>query len=237
MADRLMDKHPAVGKLGLLPARRDSRTLKLSRCLLADKVAQLPKVPPLQVFKAVPEYPMYDNDQYGDCGPAAAAHMIQGWTYATGRDVTPPVDAVLAFYSAISGFDPATGANDNGVVLLDLLRVWANQGLAGDKVLAFVEVDVDDQDVYDWAACAFGGLLLGYQLPTACQDGRHWTFNPTNDAADPPESLVPGSWGGHAVCECENPGPGGGDENRAVVTWGAVMPKSVAFDRAYRNEA
>src|ERR1700690_4287507 len=57
---------------------------------------------------------MLGNDRVGDCEIARIAHMLMLFTAHTGSMVIPTLDEVIAVYSAITGYDPATGANDNG---------------------------------------------------------------------------------------------------------------------------
>ena len=58
---------------------------------------------------------MMDNDQIGDCTCAAAGHLIMEWTAnAQSKMVTPTDKQIVAAYSAITGYNPTTGANDNG---------------------------------------------------------------------------------------------------------------------------
>jgi hypothetical protein len=70
----------------------DARTLRFSRYL----TPALPPAPPSVDYGAkVSTWPMYYNDQYGDCTCAAAAHLIQNWTASAGNEVTPPDTTVL----------------------------------------------------------------------------------------------------------------------------------------------
>jgi len=70
-------------KLGRLPVRTDARTLALPRYV--DRAKLPPPPPDLDLAAAVMEWPMYANDRIGDCTTAAAAHMIEAWTYGRGR--------------------------------------------------------------------------------------------------------------------------------------------------------
>ena len=63
-------------KLGKLPYREDSRTLFIANYL----TPQLPPPPPaLDLTRKVKAWPMYNNDQIGDCTCAAAGHMVELW--------------------------------------------------------------------------------------------------------------------------------------------------------------
>jgi hypothetical protein len=85
--------HPDRVKLGKAPAREDPRTLKLAHYLLEEALPP----PPQRTLrrKKVSDWPMYGNDQYGDCVFAGAGHEIQLWTAMGGKMVEVPTDAIL----------------------------------------------------------------------------------------------------------------------------------------------
>ena len=101
-------------KLGKLSPRHDPRTLHLANYLHPDV---LPKIPVQKDWSGkVPSWPMMANNAIGDCTTAAAGHMIMEWTANAGTEIVPSDTDIIAAYSAISGYDPQTGANDNGAV-------------------------------------------------------------------------------------------------------------------------
>lgn len=230
---------PALGKLA---KREDPLTLKASKYIdEGAALAALEKLAPLDVRGKV-SVPMYKNDDWGICGPAGLAHAINAWrawqAIKAGKPVPKPLTQaqVTAFYVAVTTemgkpFNPKTGANDTGVVLLDMLKVAASEGIGGHVIGAYVDVDIDPSSpLYDWASCAFGGLILGYRLPTIVQDMRPWTFTPP---AKPTGIYLPGGWGGHCVYESANDQKG----NREVETWGGEKAVSKPYDDTYRDEA
>src|SRR3954470_7477044 len=84
----------------------------------------------------VDNWPMYLNDRIGDCTCAGAGHIIQSAsTYGQGQTITISDDDVLRAYIANSGYDPRTGANDNGAVMQDVLNYWRKEGIGGHKIL------------------------------------------------------------------------------------------------------
>jgi hypothetical protein len=235
----------AVPLLGKLPKLEDPRTLKLSKYVDREKaLAALPTLKPLDLVGAALEVPMYGNDQWGDCGPAAVAHALNAWVAyiarLNGQSVPQPLpqQAVTDFYVAVTTamgapFDPATGANDTGVVVLTMLKVLQSVGIAGYKIGAFVEVDITPGDpLYDWASAAFGGLILGYGLPLAAQAQPNWAFPVPAELTG---AYAVASWGGHCVFEsANNPAAQPG---RKVESWGQELDVSDPFDNAYRDEA
>ena len=127
-------------------------------------------------FKA---WPMDGNDVIGDCTVAAIAHMVMLWTATTGVMVKPTRDQVVAVYSAITGYDPVTGANDNGAAITDVLEYWRTKGIAGHKIDGWAQVDQTNLQEIKQAIYLFGGVNPGLQLPQSAMDqsknGQPWT--------------------------------------------------------------
>ena len=173
----------------------------------------------------VPSYPMYLNDRIGDCTCAAAGHMEQAWTAAASSEVTVPDSAVLKLYELASGYDPATGANDDGAVMQDVLGLWRKSGLGGHKILGFAQIDHLDHAQVKAAIAAFGTVYVGVNFPQSAMDqfdaGREWTVV----ASSPIE-------GGHAG------NVGAYDSGTyTCVTWGEQQKLSSQWWAAYVEEA
>src|SRR5205814_2270011 len=127
-------------------------TVKLGRVMpavprLVPKLAaflrgQLPDPPPVvDFYSGVPSWPMYANDRLGDCVVATIAHMEGLWT-ALG---SPPEklytdEEVIAFYSAVGGYDPHRPNTDRGLVIADALAYSCRVGIGAgrDKAAGFV---------------------------------------------------------------------------------------------------
>ena len=112
---------PLKLKLGKSVARHDPRAL-----LLASYVTTALPVPPasFDLTSKVKTWGMMDNDQIGDCTCAAAGHLIMEWTAnAKKKMVTPTDKQIVAAYSAITGYNPVTGAN-----------YWRQTGIAKHKI-------------------------------------------------------------------------------------------------------
>lgn len=207
---------------GRLPARRDRRTLKLSAY-----TSGLPK-PPAAVdwLSQVTDWPVYLNQEIGDCTVAAAGHMIEAWTrYGSGTEISVTDQDILAAYENISGYDPSTGANDNGAVELDVLNYWRQHGVGGHKIRAFAKINHRNLTEVRQAINLFGGIYIGIQVPQSAED---------QFAAGQPWTPVCGSpiLGGHAV-------PVGAYDTRTFtcVTWGRTQPMSNRWWRRYVEEA
>src|SRR5947209_19729012 len=182
-------------KLGKQRPRHDPRTLQLADYL--DSTV-LPPPPPERDWGgkiAADAWGMMKNDSIGDCTCAAAGHLVQDCTANVGSEVTPSDDDILAAYEAVSGYDPATGANDNGAVELDVLNHWRKNGIANRKIEAYAALEPGNLDHVRDSINLFGGCYIGLALPVSAQKQATWTV-PAGGATGP---GAPGSWGGHAV--------------------------------------
>lgn len=217
-------------RLGKLFKVEDPRTLQLAAYLDA---AVLPKVASGYDWTSlVKTWPMYLNDSIGDCTVAEMGHQTQLWSAAGGAPVLATDAQVMSTYEVLSGYDPTTGANDNGAAILDVLKLWTKVGFAGNKVGAFVEVNPDDLHEMAVANYLFGGIDIGLQMPVAAQamNGR-WTNPPADFATDP--NWQPGGWGGHCVLVLATDAKG----NMKCVSWGQVFVIEAGFRDAYMDEA
>lgn len=176
-------------------------------------------------YSKVTSYPMLLNDQLGDCTAAGFWHLVQGWTAFAQRPFTPTDQNALDLYEPTSGYNPKTGANDNGAVEQDVLAYLAQYGVDGHKVAAFAQVDHTSQDEMLKALDVFGGLYVGI----ACPDSMQQQF-----AAGEVIDYVPGAQieGGHCIVIV-----GWDGENWIAVTWGALVKVTPAFWQHYGDEA
>lgn len=218
-------------RLGRLPARQDPRTLRFAS--FARGMAAPPAT--CNWTTHTPTWPVMLNDRIGDCTVAAAGHLVQEWTAnALGTAGTVVSDAdILAAYSAVSGYDPATGRGDNGAVMLDVLRYWSKSGIGGHKIHAYASVEPTNHVNVKQVAWAFGGSYIGLDLPVACQSltdaGKPWDIPAGTRLTG---QWAPGSWGGHAV-----PIVAYDATWLTVVTWGKLWSMSWRFFDAFCSEA
>jgi len=221
---------PRKLKLGKQAARHDPRTLLFA----SYTTAALPAAPATYDLTArVQNWGMMDNDQIGDCTCAAAGHMIMEWTAGAKKKMFTPSDKqIVAAYSAITGYNPTTGANDNGAVEIDVLNYWRQSGIAGHKIGAYVALEPSNHTNVMDSVYIFEGCYIGVQLPISAQDQvknhQAWSVPPGGPTGD----GKPGSWGGHAV-------PVIAYDSRGVtcVTWGALQVMTWTFWEAYCEEA
>jgi len=222
---------PLKLKLGKHAARHDPRTLLLA----SYTTAALPAPPPALNLapKVTGPWGMMDNDQLGDCTCAAAGHMIMEWTASSQSKMFTPSDKqIVGAYSAITGYNPSTGANDNGAQELDVLNYWRQQGIAGHKIQAFMALEPANHTHVMDAVWIFGGCYIGVALPKSAQaqtsNKQVWSVPPQGTGGD----GAPGSWGGHAV-----PVVAYDSRSLTVVTWGGLQAMTWGFWEAYCDEA
>jgi hypothetical protein len=213
-------------KLGKHAPRKDPRTLQMASYV---NVRTLPPPPPHADWsQRVPQWPMMANDRIGDCTCAAAGHLIEEWTANASRERTIPDAAVIAAYSAISGYDPVTGNNDKGAAEVDVLNYWRKHGIGGHKIQAYVALAPNNHHHVRESVYLFGGCYIGLALPLAAQRQIVWSV----PADGPTGQGAPGSWGGHAV-----PVVAYDERGLVCVTWGALKRLTWGFWATYCDEA
>jgi hypothetical protein len=216
---------PKKLKLGKSVARHDPRTL-----LFASYLTSTLPAPPatLDIATKVTAWGMI-----GDCTCAAAGHLIMEWTANAGKKIVTPTDKeIIAAYSAITGYNPVTGANDNGANEIDVLNYWRQTGIAKDKIGAYVALEPSNHTHIMDSVYIFEGCYIGLQLPKSAQaqtqNNQPWSVPPGGPTGD----GAPGSWGGHAV-----PVVAYDQRGVTVVTWGALQVMTWSFWEAYCDEA
>ena len=211
-------------KMGKLVPKFHPKTL-----LFKNYVSDTLPAPAEKVFREykVPDEAklMYGNDQIGDCTCAGAANLIILTTCHTGDVVIPDVEDVIALYTAVSGYDPTTGANDNGAAMTDVLNYLHTTGLSGHKILAWAQIDHTNLEHRKLAVDLFGATYVGVQLPfhasAQFNRGDSWEVVPYDSIE-----------GGHAIIH-----PGYGSLGDDYVTWAKWDQKaSSAWSKAYIDE-
>jgi hypothetical protein len=184
-------------------------------------------------FAKVDDWGLYDNDQFGDCGPTSVANSRKLTTrYLATTEESPSQDDVFDLYrrSGNPNFDPTLPQGDprqqdDGVDMQTMLEAVAAGGIGGVKALGFALVDHTNLDELRAAIAIFGFLLFGVDLKVAQQaqtDKHLWDYKRSAE------------WGGHAIVAgryAENP------DRTAVVTWAEVVDLTDAFERHQLQEA
>lgn len=216
-------------KLGKLPVKNDKRTFKLAKYI---KKLDSPPLAVNYLMTRLKPWPMYANDRIGCCTATSACHSIINWTDDVGKAFEPHVDDVIQAYSAVSGYDPQTGVNDNGAIMLDVLNYWRKTGIAQHPIYAFVKIDTKNKNEVKQAINLFGSIYVGLSLPISAekQIGKIWTV-PNLMSRMFGNGRI-GSWGGHAVAI------GAYSKNYLTcVTWGELQYMTWGFFNYYADEA
>jgi hypothetical protein len=213
-------------KLGKHDAVYDDRNLKLVNYLIKTELPPLPST--YDWFQRISRFGPLGNLVAGDCVVAGAMHMVQTWTANQGHEIIMTQEQALALYSQLTGYDPKTGANDNGLNIAAFLKFWRQTGVVGHKIGAYVMVNPHDHRQLAYANYLFGGVYCGLALPLTARNQQVW------DVTDPSlaEEAAPGSWGGH----CVNLGihdPLG----YVFSTWGEEQYATGPFVNSYCDEA
>jgi hypothetical protein len=197
--------------------------LKLS-AVLRERLAIPPAAMDWQDDRIV--WPMYGNDQVGDCTCAGVGHLVNQLTYyGSGSEVQPTDSSVLGMYSAITGYDPTKPASDTGAYCQDVLAYWRKTGLEGHKITAYASLDVSNLTEIKQAIALFGTVYVGLSFPDSAM---------TQFDNDQPWDVVRGAKveGGHCVIVGAY-----GSGKLGLVTWGAETTMTEAFWKKYVDEA
>lgn len=191
--------------------------------LLAAYFERLPTAPAqVDYAAAVTDWPVYLNDQIGDCTAAGAGHLEEVWSAEVDgapHEVTD--DDVVRFYE-LQGYRPGEPDTDRGADMLSVLNAWRKEGIGGRKILAFAEVDAQNLDEVRAAAWLFSGLYVGCVITQASVDqfqaGKPW------DAVDDEGQVL----GGHCIVlvSYDSAGP-------TFVSWGRLQRATWAWWSAH----
>jgi hypothetical protein len=210
-------------KLGL---RRPPEAVVAELLANAARVAAPLPIPPgtTEVHWAahVPSWDPLGNRKVGDCAEAAVGHWEQTVTWNVGRYWAPTEAQTIQFYGDITGYDPQTGAHDDGTFFADLLNRMKSQGWNGHKWDAVsVMLNWFNPRALLGAIYNFGGALLALSLP---DDYAAQFFRPQPmDVSGPPNPN-----NGHLVNL--------GGKSKGLVhcnTWGSQKALTDAFMQRY----
>lgn len=210
-------------KLGKLAPKHSPKTLSFAKYVSED-------TPPPPVEKVYYEYlvetwPMYGNNELGDCVFACAGHMLQNWSAHGGKEIRATNEDILAVYEAVGGYKPGDPSTDNGAVITEFLTWWQKHPIAGKTISGWASVNPKDLDQVKQAIYVFGGIDIGIQVPQSAMDqfqaGENW------EVSDDPTII-----GGHSICVF-----GYGAQGCACITWGKIQYMSWEFFQTYCDEA
>lgn len=182
----------------------------------------------------VTSWPMYKNDSLGDCTVAGIAHVIGAMAVYGGHPLPLFADAeIVRVYSAVAGYNPQTGAGDNGAnmqTVLDYIKANGITDTAGKvhKVVAYAALrNPADTTQLAEVLNTFGAAYVGINCPQSAQSqfGKLWTYR----RFSPIE-------GGHAI-GFHRREPLSASGPIVYSTWGALQPATTGFHKRYTEEA
>jgi hypothetical protein len=128
-------------------------------------------------------FPVYGNDQYGDCMYAAACHGDNTFTGNIGSESSFDLNTIVQDYLQLSG-------GDNGLNEGQIVGAW-KQGLANNTAASIIdalELDPNDAPSMQAAIYFFGGILFMLDVPDAWYNsfttGAIWDAPATGDASN-----------------------------------------------------
>jgi hypothetical protein len=170
------------------------------------------------------------NDRMGDCVVVGEANYSILASTMVGQSSDFTEEDCISRYSRLGGYDPATGANDNGLVEVEALNDWRKNPFDGVSLLGYASIDVHDLDLIRHAIDLFAAVYVGLSLPNTARSqtgaNREW---------DVVAGTVPGDWGGHCVIIPYL------DWRKTIkrfrdATWAFYQPMTEAFWRACGDE-
>ena len=175
----------------------------------------LPNAPSTYLLRTPIEWGMLGNDTLGDCTMAGAAHLLMRWNLLGTPKPVPDTQQVETEYYAL------TGGADTGLVELDVLKTWQQQGMWGTKVMGFAPTA---QRHLRETMLLFGGAYLGIQLPESAETqfaaGEQWTV--TDSAIAGGHCIVAVGYTPHYV---------------QIVSWGKLTTCTWEFLAHYMDES
>jgi hypothetical protein len=214
------------GKPGRLPAKKDPRVLTFSKYIDIAKLKNVPKKLNWAT-KVKRSWGMMSNWTLSDCTCAAAGHMIECWTANSKKEYVIQDKAVLKAFIALSGYDPATGKNDNPIYMSDALKYWRKNGIGKHKIKAYATINHKDYAVMRAAIYLFGGVYVGLSLPETIKGQHIWEVS----AGALTGKKKRGSFGGHTVNVV-----GYDDQYVTCISWGKKQKMTWKFWDTYCDE-
>lgn len=204
-------------KLGKHGPKIHPQTLQFKKYLLSVPT------PPAAISwqSAVKQWPIYLNDQLGDCVFASGGHIIENWTANATTEFSPSDDDVLKAYEAVGGYQPGKPYTDNGAAITDFLAYWRTTGLAGHKIDGWAQVDQASVTEIKQAIFLFGAVDLGVVIHQSDMNqfnaGQKWD-NHKRTWLDYLFNYSDPVLGGHSI-------PAFGYDSNYIytVTWGKVQ--------------
>lgn len=217
-------------KFGRRPKISDERTFKLSGYINDEKIPPIPKRHNWGKKIKKDNWGVYKNFDINLCTCASAAHYLMTWTSNTGRLKRPKFIDLLNVYCELTNYNPETDENDEGVEALKVLKYWRKNGIAGEKIVAFAELEDGNHELLHKTIYLFGGCYVGLSLPEFAigqmKTTKKWTI-PSGVKKKDAEKKYP-----HMVLIT-----GYQNEELRVITHGQELIMTIDFWKKYGEES
>lgn len=218
-------------KFGKKPPKLTTKTPLLANYIDGGQPIVVP--PAVHWAANVPNWGGMWNHKLGTCVEAAFGHTEQMWSSNVPPYRLPTDQSILDFYSAVSGYNQQTGANDNGSSMYDSLVRWRDVGIGVNlhKITGWAYISPQNINIalVKRAIYLFGVVQIGFACPESAilqyQAGQPWTLD-----TGPNGDYNPAN--GHCV-----PIFGYDEEWLYFVTWGVVKKMALNFLPKYVDEA
>lgn len=130
----------------------------------------------------------FGNLRYGDCVEAGCLNAVVAAEARDGKFGALPDFLGPLIYTAVTGFNEADAASDQGTDPLAMFKWWQDNAIAGWRLRRAVAIDPQNDETVRRAIVQFPAVGVVFALGTAQQNQR--VLEPDG---------VAGSWGGHFV--------------------------------------
>lgn len=219
-------------KFGRRPRISDERTFKLSGYLDTQNELPIPKRHNWGKKIKKDKWGVMGNFRTNLCTCAAAGHLIMVWTSNTSKLQRPQEEDIMKAYCDLTNYNPETDENDEGVEALKVLKYWRKNGIAGEKIIAFAEVEDGNHEQLLKTIYLFGGCYVGLNLPKSAERQYNTTKKWTIPRGGKKKDAKKGSWIGHMVLVT-----GYNKDELRVVTWGREIIMTIDFWKEYGEES
>ena len=142
-------------------------------------------------------YPMFRNDELGDCVFASLGHSQITQSANSGLEVALLDNDIVDGYRRFAGYVDGDSSTDNGASMLEVgLRLLRGEQLASRRLRIFIAVNPKDDDMVHAASEFFGGTWMGWNLPNAWKGADIWDVSSDGSTSG---KWEPASWGRHAT--------------------------------------
>lgn len=215
-------------RLGLKTPQPGAIPLKLRNYLTPSLLPSVDSLPlKFGHDNLIQSWGMLGNDQYGCCAEASACHSTMLWTAEANHGAPFDTAAALQNYAAITGFNPADPATDDGTDIGALFRYWQQTGIVDangnyHQIVGAAGLTVGDWDELLIALRLFQTVTIGIDVPSYAEAqfeaGQPWHVQRGRNR----------TVGGHCIPAVARTQIGRVD-TVSIVTWGAEIPMEKPF--------